>query len=180
MEKKKAADQSMLLCCKLYISESHNRSALDAIERAARHDPESVIVTKFDDRAYNRARYTIVSYVVHDCTGSAVYSPLQQTVVAMAEAAFDAINLETHTGAHPRLGVDDDIVFHPLAHASLDEAAWLAKAVALDIGNRFQGTVQVLYNIDFKPPNSKCRTQDCLMKTRLFDEISKVNFLCYI
>ncbi|XP_024020978.1 uncharacterized protein LOC21404998 isoform X3 [Morus notabilis] len=136
--KKKAADQSMLLCCKLFISESHNRSVLDAIERAARHDPESVIVTKFDDRAYNRARYTIVSYVVHDCTGGAVYSPLQQTVVAMAEAAFDAINLETHSGAHPRLGVVDDIVFHPLAHASLDEAAWLAKAVALDIGNRFQ------------------------------------------
>ncbi|GMN57167.1 hypothetical protein TIFTF001_026285 [Ficus carica] len=128
----------MLLCCMLFISESRNRSALDAIERAARHDPESVIVNKFEDRAYNRARYTIVSYVVHDCTGSAVYSPLQQTVVAMTEAAFNAINLETHSGAHPRLGVVDDIVFHPLAQASLDEAAWLAKAVASDLGNRFQ------------------------------------------
>ncbi|RDX72075.1 hypothetical protein CR513_48495, partial [Mucuna pruriens] len=31
----------------------------------------------------------------------------------------------------------DDIVFHPLGRASLDEAAWLAKAVAKDIGNRF-------------------------------------------
>lgn len=146
MEKKKAADQSMLLCCKLFISESRTRSALDAIERAARHDPESVIVNKFEDRAYNRVRYTIVSYVVHDCTGSAVYSPLQQTVVAMTEAAFNAINLETHSGAHPRLGVVDDIVFHPLAQASLDEAAWLAKAVASDLGNRFQGVVHVLHN----------------------------------
>lgn len=141
MEKKKAAvvDQSMLLCCKVFISESRNRSALDAIERAARRDPESVIVNKFEDRAYNRVRYTVVSYVVHDCTGTAVYSPLQQTVVAMAEAAFEAINLETHSGAHPRLGVVDDIVFHPLARASLDEAAWLAKAVAMEVGTRFQG-----------------------------------------
>ncbi|XP_062009598.1 uncharacterized protein LOC133726138 [Rosa rugosa] len=137
-KKKKTIDQSMLLCCKLFISESRNLAALDAIERAARLDPESVIVNKFEDRAYNRVRYTIVSYVLHDSTGSAIYSPLQQTVLAMAEAAFGAINLEQHSGAHPRLGVVDDIVFHPLARASLDEAAWLAKAVAVDIGNKFQ------------------------------------------
>ncbi|KAF8043259.1 hypothetical protein BT93_A1563 [Corymbia citriodora subsp. variegata] len=135
---KRVSSNSMLLCCKLFISESRNRAALDSIERAARLDPETIIVNKFEDRAYNRVRYTLVSYVVHDCTGQAVYSPLQQTVMAMAEAAFEAINLELHSGAHPRLGVVDDIVFHPLARASLDEAAWLAKAVAADIGLKLQ------------------------------------------
>ncbi|CAJ1932140.1 unnamed protein product [Sphenostylis stenocarpa] len=104
---------------------------------ATRSNPETVIVNKFHDRAYNRARYTLVSYVLHDCTGSAVYSPLHQTVIAMAEAAFNTINLESHDGAHHRLGVVDDIVFHPLARASIGEAAWLAKAVSADIGNRF-------------------------------------------
>lgn len=93
---------------------------------------------KFQDQAYNRVRYTLVSYVVLDSTGTAIYSPLQQTVLAMAEAAFAAINLEFHSGTHPRLGAVDEIVFHPLAMASLDEAAWLAKAVAADIGSRFQ------------------------------------------
>ncbi|GAY60389.1 hypothetical protein CUMW_201640 [Citrus unshiu] len=126
--------KSILVCCKLFISESRNLAALDAIERAARLDTETVIVNKFEDRIYNRARYTLVSYVVHDSTGTAIYSPLQQTIIAMADAAYGAINLETHSGAHPRLGVVDDIVFHPLARASLDEAAWLAKAVAADIG----------------------------------------------
>ena len=125
--------QSMLLCCKLYISESRNKAALDSIERAARIDPETVIVNKFDDRYYNRTRYTLVSYVAHDSTGCAIYSPLQQTLLAMVEAAYNAINLELHCGAHPRLGVVDEIVCHPLARASLDEAAWLAKAVAADI-----------------------------------------------
>ncbi|OMO96383.1 hypothetical protein CCACVL1_04979 [Corchorus capsularis] len=132
---KKAANQSMLLCCKIFFSESRNRAALDAIERAAKQDPETVIVNKFEDRAYNRSRYTLVSYVVHDSTGSAIYSPLQRTVLTMAEAAYGAINLELHSGAHPRLGVVDDIVIHPLARSSLDEAAWLAKALAADIGN---------------------------------------------
>ncbi|KAF8370154.1 hypothetical protein HHK36_031785 [Tetracentron sinense] len=139
MEKKKSTiEQSMLLCCKLYISESRNNAALDSIVRAARLNPESVIVNKFEDRAYNRARYTLVSYVAHDSTGSAIYSPLQQTVLAMVEAAYEAINLELHSGAHPRLGVVDHISFHPLARASLEEAAWLAKSVASDIGNRLQ------------------------------------------
>ncbi|KAI9176845.1 hypothetical protein LWI28_007787 [Acer negundo] len=136
--KKKSANQSILLCCKVFISESRNNAALDSIERAARLDSETVIVNKFEDRAYNRTRYTLVSYVVHDATGTAIYSPLQQTVLAMVEAAFGVVNLELHSGAHPRLGVVDDIVIHPLARASLDEAAWLAKAVAADIGSRFQ------------------------------------------
>lgn len=140
-------DQSMLLCCKFFISESRNIATLDAIERAARLNPEAVLVNKFPDRAYNRVRYTLVSYVLHDCTGNAIYSPLQQTVVAMAEVAFNAINLELHDGAHPRLGTVDDIVFHPLARASLDEAAWLAKAVAADIGNRFSGKSLITNNM---------------------------------
>ncbi|KAJ4729880.1 formimidoyltransferase-cyclodeaminase-like [Melia azedarach] len=131
-------NQSHLVCCKLFISEGHNREALDAIEQAARLDPETAFINKFEDEAYNRTRYTLVSYVVHDSTGTPIYSPLKQTVVAMVEAAYGAINLELHTGGHPRLGVIDDILFHPLALASMDEAAWLAKAVAANIGSTFQ------------------------------------------
>ncbi|XP_023927225.2 uncharacterized protein LOC112038634 [Quercus suber] len=138
LDKKKTIDQSVLLCCKLFISESRNRAALDAIEQAARLNPETVIVNKFEDRAYNRTRYTLVSYVVQDIKGRAIYSPLQKAVLAMVEAAFGAINLELHSGTFPRLGVVDEILFHPLARASLDEAAWLAKAVATDIANQFQ------------------------------------------
>ncbi|KAL0406027.1 UNVERIFIED_CONTAM: hypothetical protein Slati_3916600 [Sesamum latifolium] len=128
----------MLLCCKVYISESRNKEAVDLIERAARLEPETVIVNKFMDHDYNRVAYTLVSYVAHDSIGCPIYTPLQQSVVAMAEAAYEAINLESHCGAHPRLGVIDDIVCHPLGRASLDEAAWLAKTIAADVGNRFQ------------------------------------------
>ncbi|KAK5838322.1 hypothetical protein PVK06_007051 [Gossypium arboreum] len=71
-------------------------------------------------------------------TGFAIYSPLQQTILAMSEVAYETINLKQHSGTYPRLSVVDDIVLHPLARASLDEAAWLTKAVTTDIGNRFQ------------------------------------------
>ena len=135
----KSIKQSMLLCCKLYVSESCNHGALDSIERAGRLDGETVIVNKFQDRAYNRIGYTLVSYIVHDSTRNIIYSPLQQSLQSMPEAAYEAINLELHCGAHPRLGVVDDIVFHLLAQASLEEATWFARKAAADIGNKFQG-----------------------------------------
>ncbi|XP_026392352.1 formimidoyltransferase-cyclodeaminase-like isoform X2 [Papaver somniferum] len=139
MMKKTTYEQSMLLGCKLYISESRNLAALDSIERAAALHQEIVIMDKFEDRVYNCVRYTLVSYVIHDSsTDSPIYSPLQQTVLAMVEAAYQAINLEHHWGAHPTLGVVDDICFHPLGREKLEEAAWLAKLVARDISNQLQ------------------------------------------
>ncbi|GMY32428.1 glutamate formimidoyltransferase [Fagus crenata] len=143
-DKKKTINQSVLLCCKVFISESRNLAALDKIEQAARLNPETVIVSKFEDKVYNRVRFTLVSYV-QNITGSPIYSPLQQTVLAMVEAAFGAINFELHTGNYPRLGVVDDILIHPLGQASLNEAVWLAKAIAADIGNQFQVPI-FLYN----------------------------------
>ncbi|KAK6918996.1 Formiminotransferase, N-terminal subdomain [Dillenia turbinata] len=106
----------MLMCCKLYISESRSLAAQDSMERAAGLDPEMAMVNKFQDRANNR-------------DGVSHYSRLQQTIVSMVEAACKAINLEQHTGAHPRVGVVDGIIFHPLAQTSLDEAACLARQI---------------------------------------------------
>lgn len=138
---------AMLICGKLYISESRNRSAIEAIERAARLDPEAAMVNKFEDRAYNRVRYTLVSYVIRDSINCTAYSPMRVTLRTMVEAAYATINLEMHSGAHPRLGVVDHICFHPLARASLEDAAQIAKLVASDIGNDFQGWLFNLYLI---------------------------------
>ncbi|XP_062106262.1 uncharacterized protein LOC133817698 isoform X2 [Humulus lupulus] len=130
-----------LICCKLFISESRNRSALEAIEEAGRRwrEAEAVIVNKLEDKAYNRVRYTIVSYCdIDGHNNNSSSSPLQQMVMAMVEAAFETINLENHSGAYPRLGVVDEILFHPLADASLHQAAMLARAVAIDLATKFQ------------------------------------------
>ncbi|KAI3989948.1 hypothetical protein MKX01_003651 [Papaver californicum] len=129
----------MLLCCKLYISESRNLAALESIERAAALHRETLIMEKFEDRMYNHVQYTLVSYVIHESTtDSPIYSPLQQTVLDIVEASYQAINQEHHPGAHPRIGVVDRICFHPLGREKLDEASWLAKLVAGDIGNQLQ------------------------------------------
>lgn len=128
--------KSMLACSKVYISESRNRAALDAIEQAAKLFPEAALINKFEDAAYNRVGLTVVSKVTPDCSCSS--SPLNNAVFAIVKAAFQTIDLESHSGTHPRLGVVDHICFHPLAHTSLDQAAGIAKSLAEDIGSHLQ------------------------------------------
>lgn len=134
---------SKLICCKLYISESRNVMAVDAISRIGQKDPEVVLLSKFEDDHYNRVRYTLVSYIINDSsTGEVVFSPIRQVLLAMIEAAFSTINLEMHSGAHPRIGVVDDISFHPFSQAAtMEDAAQLAKLVASNVGNDFQGVL---------------------------------------
>lgn len=125
--------KSMFSCCKVYISETRNRSALESIERAAKLFPEAALVNKFEDETYNRVGYTLVSKMAPSSSSNSC--PLKHAVFSMVKSAFEAIDFELHTGSHPRLGVVDHICFHPLASASLEQVAGTAKALAADIGS---------------------------------------------
>lgn len=126
----------MLGCCKVYISESHNRAALESIERAAKLFPGVAIVNKFEDATYNRVGYTVVSKLAPESLPDS--SSLKYPLVAMVKAAFGAIDLKLHSGSHPRLGVVDHICFHPLGISSLHQVAEIAKSLAADIGSGLQ------------------------------------------
>lgn len=122
----------VLACCKVYISESRNKSALESIERAAKLFPEAPIVSKFTDEIYNRVGYTLVSKL--ESKPSVKSCSLRSAVLNMVKAAFSATDFDSHCGSHPRLGVVDHICFHPLASASLEDAAIIAKSLASDVG----------------------------------------------
>lgn len=86
--------RQMLVCCKLYISESRNAPALRAVEQAARlhlhpaGDASAVLVNRFTDDAYNRVGYTLVSPLAAENATSP--TPLQPAVSGMVSAAFEA------------------------------------------------------------------------------------------
>ncbi|XP_068335217.1 formiminotransferase cyclodeaminase-like protein isoform X1 [Pyrus communis] len=128
--------KSMLGCCKVYISESRNRAALESIERAAKLFLEAPIVNKFEDETYNRVGYTLVSKLAPK--PSVDPCPLKMAVLAMVKAAFETIDLESHCGSHPRLGVVDHICFHPLLGASLEQVAGVANSLAAEVGSSLQ------------------------------------------
>ena len=129
----------MLACCKLYISESRNRTALESIERAAKQFPQVPIINKFEDETYNRVGYTLVSTLAPSLTPSSEPCHLTSAVLAMVKASFDAIDFEMHCGSHPRLGVVDHITFHPLADATLYQTARAARYLATNVGSSLQG-----------------------------------------
>ncbi|KAL2253110.1 formimidoyltransferase-cyclodeaminase-like [Sesamum indicum] len=126
--------KQMLACSKVYVSESRNRAALEAVERAAKLFPAAPIVNKFEDVTYNRVGYTLVSEMGENPSSC----PLKNAVLEMVKAAFQAIDLQMHCGSHPRLGVVDHICFHPLAGVSLDHVAGTAKSLAADVGSGLQ------------------------------------------
>lgn len=128
----------MLACCKVYISESRNRAALEAIERSAKLFPEAPIVNKFEDEIYNRVGYTLVSKLPPKSVSDS-FSPLKGAVFEMVKAAFENIHLGMHSGSHPRLGVVDHVCFHPLGSTSLEQVAGTAKSLAADVGSNLQG-----------------------------------------
>jgi hypothetical protein len=143
---------SKFTCCKLYISESRNTAAIDAIDRAARIDPQVVVITKFEDCIYNRVCYTLVSYIVNDSsTGEVMYNPIRKVLLRMTEAAFSTIELKSHSGTHSRMGVNDYLTFHPFGEATMEDAACLAKLVASDIGNDLQGMLEVFSFYNHRP-----------------------------
>ncbi|KAF5753356.1 putative 5-formyltetrahydrofolate cyclo-ligase, Glutamate formimidoyltransferase [Helianthus annuus] len=123
--------KSALTCCKVYISETRNKSALESIERAAKLFPDAPIVNKFEDHTYNRVGYTLVSK-------SSDSSSKNAAVFSMVKAAYESIDFDLHSGSHPRLGVVDHICFHPLGSTSLDQVAITAKALAKDVGSILQ------------------------------------------
>jgi len=142
------SENPKLICCKIYISESRNKSALDEIDKAARKDPENVVVlSKFGDHIYNRVRYTLVSYIStsernYSNEGNIskltlnVSSPIKGVLLEMVKAAISStLSLDSHQGEHPWIGIIDDLSFHPLGDAKMEDAVYLAKDVASDIAS---------------------------------------------
>lgn len=66
-------------------------------------------------------------------------SGIVESVVAAAEAAFEFVDINTHSGVHPRLGVADVIPFVPVGDASMDDAI----KAALDCATRLHAETGV-------------------------------------
>jgi glutamate formiminotransferase len=63
---------------------------------------------------------------------------VERALEATIEVAIDAIDMEQHTGEHPRIGAVDVIPFVPLGSTTLDACVVLARGFGLHIAERFQ------------------------------------------
>ncbi|KAF6170063.1 hypothetical protein GIB67_042868 [Kingdonia uniflora] len=86
--------------------QSRNGAALEAIKQAANLCHGATVVNKFEDEAYNRVGYTVVSTVSPNPSPD---SDVPLRVISMVKAIFEAINFVSHRvptflygAAHPK------------------------------------------------------------------------------
>ena len=92
-----------MLECVVNISEGRDRTTVAAIADAAGAD----LLDVHTDPDHNRSVLTLVG---------------ERAARAVARTAVERLDLRSHTGVHPRLGVVDVVPFVPLGSTPLDEA----------------------------------------------------------
>jgi glutamate formiminotransferase len=112
--------------CVPNFSEGRDQRKIDAIEAAIARGPGIAVLGKTMDADHNRAVITFAG--TPEAVGEA-------SVRAVAKAA-ELIDLNTHTGVHPRVGATDVLPFVPVEGVTLEECAELSEAVANEIWRR--------------------------------------------
>lgn len=117
-----------LIECIPNVSEGRRDEVVAAIAAAAvEAAPGVVLLDRTSDPDHNRSVLTFLG------DGE----PLVAAMTALVEASLAAIDLRTHTGAHPRLGAVDVIPFVPVRGATSAECVELAKKLGKSLAGRF-------------------------------------------
>jgi len=109
-------------------SEGRRLEVVDRLADAVAATDGAFLLDQTSDASHNRSVLTIAG------EAAAVERALEATI----EVAIDAIDMERHTGEHPRIGAVDVIPFVPLGSTTLDACVVVARAFGLRIAERFQ------------------------------------------
>jgi glutamate formiminotransferase len=108
-------------------SEARRTEVVDRLAAAVAVTDGAHLLDRTSDPSHNRSVLTLA--------GDAL--AVQRALEATIEVAIDAIDMERHTGEHPRIGAVDVIPFVPLGTTTLDACVVLARAFGLHIAERF-------------------------------------------
>ncbi|MBA3796552.1 MAG: glutamate formimidoyltransferase [Chloroflexi bacterium] len=117
-----------LIECVPNFSEGRRTDVIDALAGAIAETPGTHLLDRSSDTDHNR---TVLTFA----------GPPREVADAMERMvaiALKTIDMERHTGQHPRMGAVDVIPFVPLGDTSLDEAVALAGGFAQRIAERFE------------------------------------------
>jgi glutamate formiminotransferase len=109
-------------------SEGRRLEVVDRLAAAVEATPGAFLLDRTSDASHNRSVLTLAG------EGEAVKAALEATVVE----AIVSIEMERHTGEHPRIGAVDVVPFIPLGSTTMDDAVRLAKAWGARIADRYE------------------------------------------
>ncbi len=109
------------------VSEGRRLEVVDRLAAAIEAVPSVHLLDRTSDASHNRSVFTLAG------PAAAVSEALE----ALVAGAVRDIDMDEHSGEHPRIGAVDVIPFVPLADTTMDEAVELARAFAARIADRF-------------------------------------------
>jgi glutamate formiminotransferase len=121
-------DPDALVVCVPNFSEGRRVGVIDAICDALSSVPGARLVHRQADAEHNRLDTTIVGDP----------ETVQRAALAAAAKAVELIDMDGHTGGHPRMGAVDVIPFVPLRGISMDEVVELARAFAKELAHELE------------------------------------------
>ncbi len=117
-----------LVECVPNFSEGRRPEVVDALANAVASVPGVFLLDRTQDPDHNRCVLTFAGEI----------RPVTQAMEAAIGVALERIDMEHHTGQHPRLGAVDVIPFVPLGETTMDEAVQLAHEFGAEIAARYQ------------------------------------------
>jgi len=116
-----------LIECVPNFSEGRDKAKVDAIVEAMKRDGV-YLLDRESDADHNRSVITLVGD----------REPLIEAVLAGIGKAAELIDLNVHTGAHPRLGATDVVPFIPIEGATVEDCVQMARQVGEEVWRRYQ------------------------------------------
>ena len=123
--------------CVPNFSEGRDLEKIDQIVAPFRSKAGVKLLDYSNDEDHNRLVVTLVGELEALC----------EAVVEAVGVAVRLIDLNQHTGQHPRMGAVDVIPFIPIKNTSMEEAIELSKKVAAKVAELYNLPVAALYRV---------------------------------
>ena len=108
-------------------SEGRRLDVVDRLADAVRATSGAYLLDRTSDASHNRSVLTLAG------ESPAVERALEATI----EVAIETIDMERHTGEHPRIGAVDVIPFVPLGSTTIEDCIALARTFGARVAERF-------------------------------------------
>jgi glutamate formiminotransferase len=134
-----------LIECVPNFSEGRRPEVVEEICRTVRSIDGVTLLDSSRDETHNRSVVTFA--------GSA--EPVVRAAAAAVGRALELIDMERHTGAHPRIGAVDVIPFVPLGTTRMEECVDLARRFGEQIATRFELPVYLYAEAALRPERKR-------------------------
>src|SRR5512141_3423001 len=114
-----------LIACIPNCSEARRPEVIDQIVAAIQSVSDVKLLDRSSDLDHNRTVLTLVG----------TPAGVEEAAFRAIKTASELINLDQHTGEHPRIGATDVCPFVPLGGATMDDCITIAKRLGERVGN---------------------------------------------